>query len=73
MFVNTHVFINSSVVYKLWWGGGGRGGLGEGSWNISSRVPPPSPASPQVRRYGIYGSHDVVRNCNCTVWSFVYK
>ena len=25
MFINTHVFINSSVVYKLWGGGGGRG------------------------------------------------
>ena len=37
MFINAHVFINSSVVYKLWWGGG------EGSWNISARVPPPSP------------------------------
>ena len=31
MFINTHVFINSSVVYKLWvsgWGGGGGGGGG---------------------------------------------
>ena len=33
MFITSHVFINSSVVYKLWWvggeggreGGGGRG------------------------------------------------
>ena len=60
MFINTHVFMNSSVVDKL------RGGEGEGSWNISSRVPPPR------RRYGIYGSRDLVRNCNCTVWFFVY-
>ena len=30
MFINALVFINSSVVYKLWGGrgGGGRGGLG---------------------------------------------
>ena len=62
MFVNTHVFINS------WWGGRG-GGLLE-----AQESPPPSPplASGTVRRYGIYGSQDVVRNCNCTVWSFVY-
>ena len=27
MFINTHVFINASVVYKLWcWGVGGEGG-----------------------------------------------
>ena len=30
MFINSHVFINSSAVYKLWWGGGGRGGRGGG-------------------------------------------
>ena len=73
MFINALVFINSSVVYKLW--GGGEGGGGEGSWNISSRVPPPpppppprSPASLQVRDLR---SQDV-RNCNCTVWFFVY-
>ena len=33
MFINSHVFLNSSVVYKLWWGGrggGGRGGRGGG-------------------------------------------
>ena len=47
MFVNTHVFINSPVVYKLWWGGGGGGG-GEGSWNISSRVPNPPPPLPRL-------------------------
>ena len=64
MFVNTHVFINSSVVYKLWWGGG--------SWNISSRVPPPPHPPPPRLRYGIYGSQDVVRNGNCPVWFFVY-
>ena len=68
MFVNAHVFINFLLFINS---GGGEGG---GSWNISSRVPPPPPASPQVQRYGIYvyGSQDVVRNCNCTVWSFVY-
>ena len=70
MFINALVFINSSVVYKL--RGGGRGGGGEESLNISSRVPthpPLSPASPQVRDLR---SQDVVRNCNCTVWFFVY-
>ena len=30
MLINAHVFINSSVVYKLWWGGGGEGGGGKG-------------------------------------------
>ena len=30
MFVNTHVFINFSVDYKLWWGGAGEGGGGGG-------------------------------------------
>ena len=40
MFINALVFINSSVVYKLWGGEAGGGG-GEGSWNISSRVPTP--------------------------------
>ena len=30
MFINTHVFINSSVVYKLWVGGRGGGGGGRG-------------------------------------------
>ena len=52
MFINTHVFINSSVVYKVWVGG--KGGGGKGSWNISSRVsttppPPPPLALGQVR------------------------
>ena len=28
MFINTHVFINSSVVYKLWVGERGEGGGG---------------------------------------------
>ena len=69
MFINTHVSINSSVVYKLWVGGR-EGGGGEGSWNISSRVPTPPPSPPRLR-YGIYGSQDLVRNCNCTVWFFV--
>ena len=33
MFINTHVFINSSVAYKLWVGGerGGWGGRGLGT------------------------------------------
>ena len=52
MFINTHVFINSSVVYKLWVGGGG----GEGSWNISSGVPTPPLALGQVRDLRISGS-----------------
>ena len=30
MFINTHVFINSSVVYKVWVGGRGGGGRGRG-------------------------------------------
>ena len=30
MFINTRVFINSSVVYKLWGRGGGGGGGGRG-------------------------------------------
>ena len=62
MFINALVFINSSVVYKLWGGEGrGGGGGGKGSWNISSRVPtppppppPPSPLPPPRLRYGIY-------------------
>ena len=29
MFINALVFINSSVVYKLWGGRGGEGGGGE--------------------------------------------
>ena len=59
MFVNAHVFINFLLFINSGGGGegGGKGGgEGRGSWNISSRVltPPPSPPSPQVRRYGIY-------------------
>ena len=57
------VYINSSVVYKLWVGagGGGGGGGGQGSWNISSRVPTPPPPPPplalgQVRDLRISGS-----------------
>ena len=30
MFVNTHVFIDFFGVYKLWWGGRGRGVGGRG-------------------------------------------
>ena len=50
MFVNTHVFINSSVVYKLWWGGmGGEGGRAEGGvleHKLKSPHRPPPPPSP---------------------------
>ena len=43
------MFINSSGVYKH---GGGEGGGGERSWNISSRVPTPPPSATGLR----YGS-----------------
>ena len=73
MFINALVFINSSVVYELWGveGGGGEGGGGGVLEHKlkSPHPPPPSPASPQVRDLR---SQDVVRNCNCTVWFFVY-
>ena len=49
MFINALVFINSSVVYKLWGGRGGGGGGGQGSWNISSRVC--ASAQPSTRDY----------------------
>ena len=40
MFINTHVFINSFVVYKLWVGGGG------GVLEHKLKSPPPLPPSP---------------------------
>ena len=49
MFINTHVFINSSVVYKLWVGG--RGG-----------PPSPPPPSPPRLRSGT-GSTDLRISC----------
>ena len=49
MFINTHVFINSPVVYKLWVGGRAGGGVLE----HKLKSPPPSP---QVRDLRISGS-----------------
>ena len=66
MFINALVFINSSVVYKLWGGGegGGGGGGGEGSWNISSRVPttPPPPPPPSLARLAS-GTGSTISGC----------
>ena len=47
MFINTHVFINSSVVYKLWVGG--RGGGGRVLEYKLKSPPPPLPPSPRLR------------------------
>ena len=47
MFINTRVFINSSVVYKLWVGGRGGGGGGVLEHKLKSPRPPPSP--PRLR------------------------
>ena len=54
MFVNTHVFVNFSVVYKLWWGGGGERG-GGGVLEHKLKSPSRPPASPQVRDLRISG------------------
>ena len=72
MFINTHVFINSSVLYKLWvGGGGGEGGEGGGVLEHKLKSPHHPPASPPRLRSGT-GPQDLVRNCNCAVWFFVY-
>ena len=56
MFINTHVFINSPVVYKLWAGGKGGGGGGRGLGTQAQDFPtPPLPPSPQVRDLRISG------------------
>ena len=62
MFINSHVFINSSVVYKLWWGveGGGRGGGGgvlEHKLKSPHPPPPPSPLASGT------GSTDLRMSC----------
>ena len=51
---NTQVFINSSVVYKLWWGG--RGGVRGLEHRLKSPHPPPP------LRLG-YGSTDLRMSC----------
>ena len=62
MFINTHVFINSSVVYKLWVGGERGGGGGGGGGVLEHKLkspdhPPPHPlALGQVRDLRISGS-----------------
>ena len=57
MFINTHVFINSSVVYKLWLGGGGGEGVLEHKLKSPHPPPPPPPlALGQVRDLRISGS-----------------
>ena len=62
MFINALVFINSSVVYKLWGGGEGGGGGGEGSWNISSRVPTTPPPPPSLARLAS-GTGSTISGC----------